>query len=116
MSRSALIKEYQQADILFLHLNDYAAFKRVLPSKIFEYSMLGKPILAGVAGYSATFLQEHVSWASVFLPCNSIDGIKKLNRLIAECSAISSEKINIFYRQFNRQSLTQTLATEIVQL
>ena len=31
--RTKLINEYQKADILFLHLNDYEAFQKVLPSK-----------------------------------------------------------------------------------
>ena len=48
IERQQLIKEYQNADVLFLHLNDYPAFEKVLPSKIFEYAALGKPILAGV--------------------------------------------------------------------
>ena len=50
MSRNKLIEAYREADILFLHLNDYDAFKKVLPSKLFEYAALGKPIWAGVSG------------------------------------------------------------------
>ena len=38
VDRMQLIVEYNRADVLFLHLNDYAAFKKVLPSKIFEYA------------------------------------------------------------------------------
>ena len=52
MSRKDLIREYEAADVLFLHLNNHKAFKKVLPSKIFEYAALGKPILAGVSGYA----------------------------------------------------------------
>ncbi len=54
--RSELIEAYKQADILFLHLNNYPAFHKVLPSKLFEYAAMGKPILAGVAGYPAKFI------------------------------------------------------------
>src|SRR5690606_21538407 len=57
MSRAALRAEYASASVLFLHLNDLDAFKRVLPSKIFEYAATGQPILAGVAGYAAEFLR-----------------------------------------------------------
>ena len=35
VKREKLIKYYKDADILFLHLNDIPAFRRVLPSKIF---------------------------------------------------------------------------------
>ena len=56
--RANLAKEYEAADILFVHLNDYEAFKKVLPSKIFEYAATGKPVIAGLAGYAATFVES----------------------------------------------------------
>lgn len=116
MSRTELIKEYQEADILFLHLNDYAAFKRVLPSKIFEYAMLGKPILAGVAGYSAQFLQQHIPWASTFQPCNDLAAIEKLKLIIAQNDTVSNKLIENFYQQFNRKILMKKLATEMLSI
>jgi glycosyltransferase involved in cell wall biosynthesis len=58
--RHKLFKEYKKADILFIHLNDADSFKKVLPSKIFEYAATGKPILAGVRGYPANFLKNNV--------------------------------------------------------
>lgn len=70
MPREGLFEQYRQADILFLHLNDYQAFYKVLPSKIFEYASTGKPILAGVSGYAAEFLRENVPGVEVFEPCN----------------------------------------------
>ena len=36
VSRDELRIFYDQSDFLFLHLNDYQAFRKVLPSKIFE--------------------------------------------------------------------------------
>ena len=66
VSRTELLEYYQKADILFLHLNDVPAFRRVLPSKIFEYAALGKPIVAGLSGYSAQFLREQVPFANLF--------------------------------------------------
>ena len=56
--------------MLFLHLNDYPAFKKVLPSKLFEYAALGKPVWAGVGGYAARFVEEHIENAAVFAPCD----------------------------------------------
>jgi glycosyltransferase involved in cell wall biosynthesis len=69
VSRSELVKLYGQSDVLFLHLNDYPAFHKVLPSKLFEYAATGKPIVAGVAGYAASFLKD-IPGVSVFRPCN----------------------------------------------
>ena len=114
MSRSELMMEYQKSDILFLHLNNYDAFLKVLPSKIFEYAMMGKPILAGVAGYSAAFLKQHVPWAHVFLPCNASDAFKKLNEIINNHDAVSSKDTTNFYQQFNRETLMNQLANEIM--
>ena len=50
MARTQLLEAYRSADVLFLHLGAVPAFEKVLPSKLFEYAALGKPILAGVAG------------------------------------------------------------------
>ena len=81
MKRDELIKIYQSADILFLHLNDYDAFKKVLPSKLFEYGALGKPIWAGVAGHAAEFIKENITNAAVFSPCNVNDAVKSFESL-----------------------------------
>jgi len=70
VSRDELIDAYSAADVLFLHLGSYTAFEKVLPSKLFEYAALGKPILAGVAGYAARFIREEIGNAAVFAPCD----------------------------------------------
>ena len=68
VNRQKLIKYYRESNILFLHLDDIPAFKRVLPSKIFEYAVIGKPIVAGVQGYSSKFLKKHIPYSLVFEP------------------------------------------------
>jgi hypothetical protein len=80
MNRARLIEAYLKADILFLHLNAFPAFEKVLPSKIFEYAVLGKPILAGVAGYPAWFIQNEVDNARVFEPCNVAEAVLAFER------------------------------------
>lgn len=112
--RDQLILEYQNADILFLHLENCAAFERVLPSKIFEYAMSGKPILAGVSGYSKKFLNEHVAACEIFTPCDANDAFEKLKRLLDTSSEKRDTKL--FYEKFNRNNLMKTLAQEIIQL
>jgi glycosyltransferase involved in cell wall biosynthesis len=61
VQRDELLKAYHAADVLFLDLNDYDAFKKVLPSKIFEYAALGKPVWAGVSGYAAEFVRSEIN-------------------------------------------------------
>jgi len=70
MSRPELIAAYRSANVLFLHLGGHSAFEKVLPSKLFEYAALGKPIMAGVAGYAARFIHEEIGNAAVFAPCD----------------------------------------------
>ena len=52
--------------------SDYQIFAAVrklvtiFPSKIFEYAALGRPIVAGLNGYSAQFLKEYIPYACLF--------------------------------------------------
>ena len=71
VNRKELQGIYSNADYLFIHLNDYPAFRKVLPSKIFELATFGKPIIAGVSGFAAEFIKKEVTESFVFEPCNS---------------------------------------------
>jgi len=73
VGRKKLLEFYAETDYLFLHLNDVPAFKKVLPSKIFEYAATGKPIIAGVEGFSKKFLEENVQGVFIFKPCDEKD-------------------------------------------
>lgn len=109
VKREQLIQEYRAADILFLHLNDCQAFEKVLPSKIFEYAAMGKPILAGVAGYAADFLSTEVPNAAVFYPIKTKDALEKLNSLKLRQTDRTS-----FIQMYNRRSISSKLAKDVV--
>lgn len=111
MSRERLIEEYSAADILFLHLNDYEAFKKVLPSKIFEYAASGKPIWAGVSGYAADFLRAEVSNVAVFPPCNVDEAVKVFERIEVRNTPRAE-----FIRKFSRGTIMHEMATDILAL
>ena len=66
--RAELIEIYKKSDFLFLHLNNYRAFERVLPSKIFEYGATDLPMIAGVGGYAKHFIIENVPNSFIFKP------------------------------------------------
>ncbi len=68
VSRESLKDYYRQSDYLFLHLNDYKAFKKVLPSKVFEYGATNKPIIAGVSGHARNFIEENFENSIIFDP------------------------------------------------
>ena len=74
-----LLEYYKNADILFLHLKNIAAFKRVLPSKVFEYGALGKPIVAGVSGYSANFIKQNLQINYCFEALNHLGDVHQIS-------------------------------------
>jgi len=110
VGRNELIELYRNADVLFLHLNDYPAFEKVLPSKIFEYAALGKPILAGVTGYAAKFLSEEVDNSATFYPGDSQGALNVLSTLDMNDIDRSS-----FKTKFSRTAIMNNMATDIVE-
>ena len=111
ISREQLIEVYKKADILFLHLNDYDAFKRVLPSKIFEYAAMGKPILAGVSGYARDFIDSELNNAQIFSPCNLQEAEEALSKLSIKHTDRSS-----FIEKYSRVNIMKMLCDEIILL
>lgn len=109
VNRDHLIQEYLSADILFLHLNDYPAFEKVLPSKIFEYAAVGKPILAGVSGYAAEFINKEVDNAEVFYPSNYQQAVTSLASL-----KLSQTNRDSFINKYTRTNIMMEMANSII--
>lgn len=111
MPRAQLLAVYQQADVLFLHLNDYDAFLKVLPSKLFEYAALGKPIWAGVAGHAADFVRDEIPNAALFAPCDVAGAVRALDALDLGVTPRTA-----FLERFSRAQISRRMAQEIVAL
>ncbi|RUR27876.1 glycosyltransferase WbuB [Vreelandella andesensis] len=111
VERHQLIKEYDKADVLFLHLNDMPCFSRVIPSKLFEYAATGKPILAGVRAFPATFCAQQITNTSVFEPCNPDAGARALR-----CLEIVDRSRETFVDQFRRDRIMSKMADDIAEL
>ncbi len=109
VSRDRLTELYAQADILFLHLNDYPAFRKVLPSKIFEYAATGKPMLAGVGGYARRFIEDNVSNAAVFDPCD----VSGLVHAIDTLSFLWTPRTE-FVERFRRSAIIRDMADDVL--
>lgn len=107
--RDTLLQEYAQSDILFMHLNDYDAFKKVLPSKVFEYGAMGKPILAGVSGYAAQFISDEVSNAVVFSPCDAKGAVAALQTL-----QLKTVMRDSFVDKFSRAHIMDQMADDVI--
>ena len=82
----------------------------MLPSKIFELATFNKPIIAGVAGFSAEFINKEVSNSFVFYPCDAI--------LLAEYLKNSELNSHIdrheFVDKFRRSKINKVMAESIV--
>lgn len=109
--RAELIALYAKADVLFLHLNAYPAFEKVLPSKLFEYAATGKPILAGIAGYSKSFVQSEIDNASVFAPCDAQAGAAALRSLHLG----TTPRVG-FIEKYKRDNIMTRLAQRLVEM
>lgn len=111
VQRGELIELYRDADILFLHLNAYPAFKKVLPSKIFEYAAMGKPILAGVSGFSAEFLKREVSNCGVFPPGDSEIG----HECVKNLQLVTKDR-DKFVSNFSRGTIMYRMSCDILSV
>jgi hypothetical protein len=111
MKRAQLIKAYQATDVLFLHLNDYDAFRKVLPSKLFEYGAMGKPIWAGVSGYAAEFMHTELDNSAVFNPCNAAEAERVFSQL-----RLHNGPRDLFVAKFARTKIANELATDVVDI
>lgn len=110
MPRLELLDEYKKADVLFLHLNNFDSFLYVLPSKVFEYAATGKPIWAGVAGYSEKFITDEIDNATVFAPCDVDKAIYAFERL-----EIKSSPRTEFIANNNREKIIDAMIEDILQ-
>jgi UDP-N-acetylglucosamine:LPS N-acetylglucosamine transferase len=110
INRIELQSVYDKADYLFLHLNDYPAFKKVLPSKIFELATFNKIILAGVSGYSAQFIKEEVSHSFVFEPCD----VNALVNYLTESKLEIDINREEFIQKFTRKRINTDMANSIL--
>lgn len=109
MPRNELLAVYESADVLFLHLNDYPAFERVLPSKLFEYAATGKPMLAGVGGYARTFIERELPGAGVFAPCDVTEGVAAFEGLSLKVTDRSA-----FVARFSRREIMARMAEDVL--
>ena len=110
VKRIELQSIYEDSDYLFLHLNDYSAFRKVLPSKIFELATFNKPILAGVSGFAAEFIKNEVLDSFVFNPCD-VDQLVAFLKRKHNPNVVDRKDFKLKYR---RSSINTAMAESIV--
>ncbi len=111
IGRSELLEQYRAADVLFLHLNDHDAFRKVLPSKLFEYGATGKPILAGIAGYAHQFAQTEIPNIGLFQPCDLPGAVAAFDAL-----ALEQTDRTLFKEHFGRRAISDRMAAQFLSV
>tara|TARA_B100001059_G_scaffold217515_1_gene236819 strand:- start:213 stop:1391 length:1179 start_codon:yes stop_codon:yes gene_type:complete len=111
ISRNELKTIYNSGDYLFLHLNDYSAFKKVLPSKIFELATYPKTILAGVSGYASHFIKVEVTSSFVFDPCD----ISSLVRFLKNDKTFIQIDRKKFKEKYRRSLIDKKMSSNIIK-
>jgi hypothetical protein len=111
VSREYLMEYYHNSDYFFMHLNDFNAFKKVLPSKVFELAAMNKPIIAGVGGFAADFIHKNVSNTILFKPCDYESCASQLEKYTYK-RVIRSD----FIEKFKRSNINKEMASSIVSL
>ncbi|RZK38521.1 MAG: glycosyltransferase WbuB [Pedobacter sp.] len=109
MNRKDLLESYNKSDFLFIHLNDYDAFKKVLPSKVFELGAYDKPVIAGVAGFANNFIEENLNNKILFLPGDVDDMVNQLNNY-----TYRNEVRTSFIEKYKREEINREMAKSIV--
>jgi glycosyltransferase involved in cell wall biosynthesis len=113
VARPELLAAYRDADALFVHLNDYPAFLKVIPSKLFEYGATGRPLLAGLGGTSAGFVRSELPDAALFAP---LDASALVAAVRALPTAPASYDRTAFIDKYLRSRISRRLADEIIAL
>lgn len=109
VARKELIEYYKDSTFLFFHLNDLEAFKKVMPSKMFEYGAFDKPIIAGVGGYAAQFVEKNIPNHILFKPTDVDDFVSQMKNY-----QLKFERRDEFIQNFSRKSIDKKLAASIV--
>ncbi|MDD2475733.1 MAG: glycosyltransferase family 4 protein [Dysgonamonadaceae bacterium] len=109
VKRKELLEIYNDSDFLFIHLNDYDAFKKVLPSKVFELGAYDKPMIAGVAGFANQFIEKNISNKILFLPCDVDDMVEQLLNY-----TYKNEVRTEFMNKYKRENINRDIATSIL--
>lgn len=109
VSRDKLIESYNKSDFLFIHLNNYKAFEKVLPSKIFELASYDKPIIAGVGGYANKFIAENVTNKILFMPCDVESMVESL-KMYKHKRGVREE----FLTKYSRKQINNNMSKSIL--
>ena len=105
-----LLSLYKNADILLLNLADKEVFESVIPSKIYEYIIINKPVMIGCKGEVEKFT-KYSNNLFFFNPSDAISAVEALEKII------KNKKKNIttddFKKKFSRKNISKRIVNDI---
>lgn len=117
MLRDDLVKYLREkADVLFLNLKKDPILEKTIPSKLFDYLLLSKPIITGIKGEGREILKR--TGAAVFFEQDSaislVDAIKEMERNYDKYNRSAKENSLNIAKNFIREDMYQKIL-EIIE-
>ena len=110
VNRYDLVDIYNKSDILYFQLAKLDAFLRVIPSKVFEYSVYGKPIIAVVSGYCKSFVEKELIGCYTAEP----DNVENIVEIINKIKPDQLFERKSFIRKYSRSNINEQMSTSIL--
>jgi glycosyltransferase involved in cell wall biosynthesis len=116
--RDTAVACYRASDVSLVPLRDIAAFRQVLPSKLFEIMGAGVPIICGVAGEAARLVER--SGGGLVVPPESAqavaDAVLRLRQNPAERKRLAEAGREFVLREHLRERLAERMALLLEEL
>lgn len=110
VSKDKVLDYLSVTDVSLAPLKKSDTFKTVIPSKIFEASAMGKPVLLGVEGESKKIL-ETFGAGLAFLPEDKKDFLEKLEKISKDKSSYEDMRQGCFKlaKEYDRKNLAEKM-------
>jgi len=118
MARKELIPFIaREADVLFINLKKDWILEKTIPSKLFDYLLLGKPVIAGIKGEGKEILEE--TGAAVFFEQDSYaslaEAIKEMHRNYSVYAGNASSKMPAIIKRYEREKQFSAILERIAR-
>jgi glycosyltransferase involved in cell wall biosynthesis len=111
MPREIVLSKMEKTGLLFMNLMPDKVFKLTIPSKVFEYMLAGRPILAGIAGEGKSIIEA--TGGNVCFEPGSVEAFKEaLVRVSSELSFYeekASQNLQYVHSRYTREQSVSEL-------
>jgi glycosyltransferase involved in cell wall biosynthesis len=111
VTHEMIMQKLQESDLLFINLLPDEVLKLTIPSKVFDFMLAGKPILAGISGEGKDILES--TGSNICYHPGQINSLKlALKKATANCSELSvlaHKNKSIVLRKYTRRRAVSLL-------